>query len=328
MHRDQLLLVINAFVSALLVFGIGPGANAQTWPAKPVRIVVPFPPGGPSDTLARVLAQPLTKAFNQQFVIDNRAGAGGNVGAEVVAKAAPDGYTLFLSPPGPQANNQFLYKKIAFDPKKDFTPIVAVSDMPLVFAVHPRIPARTIAELIEYARKNPGKLSYASPGNGTIGHLAAEFFKQMTTTDIVHVPYRGSAPALQDLLGGSVDLAIDNLPPYLPFIRKGQIRALAVTTEKRWSALKDVPTMQEAGVAPFQASSWIGLFGPARLPHDIVESINRQLNAYLASEEGAARLLELGYQPLGGTPEDLEKVVRADVLRWGPVIEKIGIRLD
>lgn len=328
MHRDQPLFIINAILAALLVFGLGPSATAQSWPTKPVRIVVPFPPGGPSDTLARVVAQPLTRAFNQQFVIDNRAGAGGNVGAEAVAKAAPDGYTLLFSPPGPQANNRFLYKKLAFDPRKDFTPIVAISDMPLVIAVHPRIPAKTIAELIEYARNNPGKLSYASPGNGTIGHLTAELFKQMTSTDIVHVPYRGSAPALQDLLGGSVDLAIDNLPPYLPFIRKGQIGALAVTTEKRWSALKDAPTMQEAGVAPFQASSWIGLFGPAKLPQDIVELINRQLNAYLVSEEGTTRLLELGYEALGGTPEDLEKVVRADVLRWGPVIEKIGIRLD
>ena len=316
--------IIATFVAALLAATC---VNAQSWPTKPVRLIVPFPPGGPSDTLGRVVAERLSKSYGQQFITENRPGAAGNIGAEVVARSAPDGYTLFLSPPGPHGAHQFLYRSLSFDPKKDFTPVVLVSEMPLVFAVNPKLPVSSMAELVEYAHKNPGKLSYASPGNGTIGHLAAELFKNAASVDMVHVPYKGSAPALQDLLGGQVDLAVDNLPPYARFIQSGQFRALAVTTEKRWPGL-NTPTMQEAGFQNFHAASWIGIFGPAKLPADIVASVNRNMNEYLASDEGAKRLLGLGFQPRGGTPEDLDNMVKAEVTRWGPLIKRLGILLD
>jgi tripartite-type tricarboxylate transporter receptor subunit TctC len=200
--------------------------------------------------------------------------------------------------------------------------------MPLVIVANPKLPVASIAELVDYAKKNPGKLNYASPGNGTIGHLAGELFKHMTGTDIVHVPYRGSAPALQDLLAGSVELSVDNLPPYRSYILNGQLRALGITTEQRWPAIGTVPTVQEAGVAGYRASSWFSLVGPAKLPHAIVATLNRTLNDWLRSEDGSKRLLDLGYRPVGGTPEDHERFVRADVERWGPIIQKAGVKLD
>ena len=304
------------------------GALAQAWPTKPLRLVVPFPAGGPSDILGRVVAERLSKAHGQPVVVDNRPGAGANIGAEVVAKSIPDGYTLLLSPPGPQAANQFLYKSLGFDPKTDFSPVVIVSDMPVVFAASPKLPVGSITELVEYARKNPGKLTYASPGNGTIGHLAAELFKSVAGVDITHVPYKGSAPALQDLLAGQVDLAVDNLPPYQRFLQNGQLKPLSVTTGKRWPTLSAVPTMQQLGFAGYQASSWIGLFGPAKMPGAVVTAVNRSTNEWLSSEDGAKRLQELGFVPVGGTPQDLERIVRDDVARWGPVIKRLGVRLD
>jgi tripartite-type tricarboxylate transporter receptor subunit TctC len=325
MRRRHFL--VTAFALAALV---GPtfGAAGQTWPSRPVRIVVPFPPAGTTDVAARLVAQRLSEIYGQQFVVENRAGAGGNVGASVVAKAAPDGYTLFMSTPGPNANNQFLFKDPGFNPQKDFTPIINVAETPQVIAVNANVPAKTIAELIAYAQKNPGKLNYASPGNGTIGHLAGELFKQMAKIDMVHVPYKGTSPAVQDLLGGSVDVAVDILPPYIPHIEDGKIRALAVTTDKRWFALKNAPTMHEAGFPEYQASTWFALFGPAGMPPDIINALNRHINEYIKSPDGNKRFLDAGAQPIGGTPADLDKVVKNDMAKWGPIIEKIGIRLD
>jgi tripartite-type tricarboxylate transporter receptor subunit TctC len=301
--------------------------TAQPWPAKPVRIVVSFPAGGPTDGVGRVLAERLSKVHGQQFFVENRTGAGGNIGAEAVAKSAPDGHTLFLSSPGPMVTSPFLYKNLGFDPRKDFTPIIAVADMPILFAANTKVPVTTIGELIDYARKNPGKLSYGSSGNGSAGHLSAELFKHLANVDIVHVPYRGSPPALQDLVGGQVDLTVDNLAGALRLVQAGQIRALAITTTKRWPSLENIPTVAETGFAGYQASSWAHLFGPARLPADIVTSLNRSVHEYVASDEGTKRLLGLGFLPVGGTPEDLDRAVRADIARWGPVIEKTGVRL-
>jgi tripartite-type tricarboxylate transporter receptor subunit TctC len=315
-------------VIALVSVTLAGGAAAQSWPTKPVRIIVGFAAGGPSDTVARLIAEPLTKAYGQQFIVENRPGAGGNLAADLAAKAAPDGYTLFLTPPGPLTNHQFLYKNLTYDPGKDFTPIIILNAQPLVFAASAKLPASSIAALVEHARSNPGKLNYASPGNGTLGHLAAELFKHRLNLDIVHVPYRGSGPALQDLLAGTVDLSVDNLPPYLPAIQNGQLRALAVTTGQRWYALSSVPTMEEAGVADYRVPSWAALVGPARLPRDIFLGVNERVNAYLSSEEGAGRLRQLGYQPVGGTPEDLATQIRTDVNRWDPLIRRIGVQIE
>jgi tripartite-type tricarboxylate transporter receptor subunit TctC len=320
--------LFGVFACAVLLVGLTFGASAQTWPARPVRIVVPFPPAGTTDVAARLVAQRLSEIYSQQFIVENRPGAGGNLGASLVAKSAPDGYTLFMSTPGPNANNQFLFKNPGFNPQKDFTSIINVAETPQVIAVNADVPAKTIAELIAYAQKNPGKLNYASPGNGTIGHLAGELFKQMAKIDMVHVPYKGTAPAVQDLLGGSVDVAVDILPPYIPHIEDGKIRALAVTTDKRWFAVKNVPTMHEAGFPDYQASTWFALFGPAGLPPDIVAALNRHINEYIKSPDGNKRFLDAGAQPIGGTPADLDKVVKNDMAKWGPIIQKIGIRLD
>lgn len=322
--------ILSAFavVAAACAFSLASSAGAQTWPSKPVRIVVPWPAGGPADTLGRVVAAHLTKTYNQQFIVDNRAGAGANIGADAVAKSAPDGYTLFLCPPGPQTQNQFLYKSLAYNPRTDFTPIVMIAVMPLAIMSSPTLPVTTIAELADYARKNPGKLNYASPGNGTMGHLSAEMFKRAARIDIVHVPYRGSAPALQDLLAGTVDLSIDNAPSYIRSIKDAKVRALALTTERRWAALEGVPTMEEAGYAQFQASSWNALMGPAKLPPEIVADLNRQVNAFLSSEEGPKQLLALGYQAVGGTPETLQKFIDAEVKRMGPLIKDLKLTLD
>jgi len=289
---------------------------------------VSFPAGGPTDGVGRVLAERLSKIHGQQFFVENRTGAAGNIAADAVAKSPPDGHTLFLSSPGPLVTSQFLYKSLSFDPRKDFTPIIAVADMPILFAANTKVPVATIGELIDYARKNPGKLSYGSSGNGSAGHLSAELFKHLANVDIVYVPYRGSPPALQDLLGGQVDLTIDNLAGALRLVQAGQIRALAITTTKRWPSLGSIPTVEEAGFAGYQASSWAHLFGPARLPADIVTSLNRSVHEYVVSDEGTKRLLGLGFLPVGGTPEDLDRAVRADIARWGPVIEKIGVRLE
>jgi tripartite-type tricarboxylate transporter receptor subunit TctC len=313
---------------ALLIASVVSVANAQSWPARPVRIIVGFPAGGPTDAVGRVLAERLTKIHGQQFFVENRTGAGGNIAAEAVAKSSPDGHTLFLSSPGPLTTSQFLYKNLAFDPQKDFTPIIMVADMPILFAANPKVPIASFAELLDYARKNPGKLTYGSSGNGTIGHLSAELFKHLANIDLVHVPYRGSAPALQDLVGGQVHLTIDNLAGALRLVQSGQVRALAITTTKRWPSLDTVPTVQEAGFPGYQASSWAHLFGPAPLPSDIVRSLNRSVHEYVVSEEGTKRLLGLGFLPVGGTPDDLANAVRADVARWGPVISKLGIQLN
>ncbi len=306
----------------------GSPAPAQTWPVRPVKIVVPFPPGGTTDILARVVAQRLSEVYGQQFIVENRAGAGGNLGAAMVAKSAPDGYTLFMSTPGPNANNQFLFKDPGFDPQKDFTPIVDVGETAQVIAVAAKVPVSSLAELVAYAQKNPGKLSYASPGNGTICHLAGELFKQMAKIDMVHVPYKGTSPAVQDLVGGSVDVAVDILPPYLPFVEDGKVKALAVTTEKRWFAAPNVPTMREAGYPNYQASTWFALFGPAGLPRDMVAALNRHINEYIRSPEGLKRVHDAGAQAIGGTPDDLARVVKNDMEKWGPIIKSIGIRLD
>ena len=315
-------------VAALLaLLGAGPVA-AQNWPAKPVRVVVPWPPGGPADILGRTIAAHLSKSYGQQFVVDNRAGAAANVGAELVAKSAPDGYTLFLCPPGPATQNQFLYKNLPFNPRTDFTPIVLVAVMPLAIMTNPSLPVTSVAELVEYARRNPGKLNHASPGNGSMGHVSAEMFKRAAQIDIVHVPYRGSAPALQDLLSGRVEVSIDNAPSYISSIQDGRVRVLAVTTEQRWAALQGVPTMQELGFADYQTSSWNALVGPAKLPPSIVTDLNRKMNEFLSSAEGSKNLLGIGYQAMGGTPEDLHRFIDAELQRIGPIMKDLNLNLD
>ena len=300
---------------------------AQPWPARPVRVVVPFPAGGPADVLGRIAAGKFTEATGQQFVIDNRGGANGNIGAAIVAKAAPDGYTLLFATTGPLALNHMLYKNTPYDPVKDFAPIVLFGDVPMILVAHPALPVKSLAELITYAKANPGKLTYASPGRASLGHLVAELVQRNTGVQLTHVPYKGSAPAVIDLLGGSVNLAFDLAATYYQHARAGKVRALAVSTSSRFTQLPDVPTVAES-IPGFQATGWFGAVGPTGMPAAAITRLNRVSNDYLTSSEGTARLRDLAVRPVGGTPQELGAFVRAEIAKWRPVVEPLATSLD
>jgi tripartite-type tricarboxylate transporter receptor subunit TctC len=303
------------------------------WPTKPVRIVVPFAPAGTTDILARALAPELSRAFGQPFVIDNKPGAGGNVGADQVAKASPDGYTLLMGTVGTHAINAALYPKMPFDPVRDFAPITLVAGVPNVLVMNPakaeayRID--NVADLIRYARANPGKLNMASSGNGTSIHLSGELFKSMTGTFMLHFPYRGSGPALLDLIGGSMDLMFDNLPSALPQIKAGKLKALAVTSAMRSAALPELPTVAEAGpVKGFEASSWFGLLAPAGTPGDIVNRLQQETGKALAAPALKERLLAQGAIPSGMPPAEFVQFIAAETKKWAQVVKVSGAKVD
>jgi tripartite-type tricarboxylate transporter receptor subunit TctC len=322
-HRNFL----TACVAALVLAG-SPGALAQAWPAKPVRIVVPFPPGGTTDILARAAGLRMTEAWGQPVVIDNRPGAAGNIGAELVAKAPNDGYTMLMGTVGTHAINASLYARMPYDHVKDFAPVVLVAAVPNVLVVHPSVPANSVAELVAYGKANPGKLNFASSGSGTSIHLAGELFKVSTGLTMQHVPYKGSAPALTDLVGGQVQLMFDNLPSALPHIKAGRLRALAVTTAARAPALPEVPTVAESGLPGFEASSWFGLLAPAGTPADVIAKVNGELARWIASPEAKERLLAQGANPAGGTPEDFARHIAAETAKWARVVKASGAKVD
>ncbi|HYF43497.1 MAG TPA: tripartite tricarboxylate transporter substrate binding protein [Ramlibacter sp.] len=312
-----------------------PGAWAQPagWPSKPVRIVVPFAAGGTTDILARATAQELSKAFGQQFVVENRAGAGGNIGADLVAKAAPDGYTLLMGTVGTQSINKWLYSRMPFDPQKDFTPITMVAAVPNVMVV----PAQkatanninSVADFIRHAKANPGKLNMASSGNGTSIHLAGELFKSMTGTFMAHFPYGGSSPALLALMSGDMDVMFDNLPSSMPHIRSGRLKALAVTSSQPSGALPGVPTVEQAGnLKGFEASSWFGLLGPAGMPPEIANRIQQEVAKALATPEMKDKLLAQGAIPSGNTPQQFAAHIDAELKKWQPVVKNSGAKVD
>ena len=308
-------------------------AQGAAWPNKPVRIVVPFAPGGTTDILARALAPELGKAFGQTFVIDNKAGAGGNLGADLVAKSAPDGYTLLMGTVGTQSINPALFPKMPYDAVKDFAPITLVAGVPNVLVMNPAKAAAAritdVRSFIAYARANPGKLNMASSGNGTSIHLSGELFKSMTGTYMVHIPYRGSGPALLDLIGGQMDLMFDNLPSALPHIKSGKLVALAVTSAQRSAALPDVPTVAEAGpVTGFDASSWFGLVAPAGTSPEIVNRIQQETAKALASPELKERLLAQGAIPGGMTPVEFGRFIAAEAKKWAGVVKASGAKVD
>ncbi len=311
-----------------------PAAWAQgSWPTKPVRIVVPFAPGGTTDILARATALELSKAFGQQFVVDNRGGAGGNIGADIVAKSAPDGYTLLMGTVGTQSINKWLYTKMPFDPQKDFTPITMVAAVPNVMVV-PTEKAKNnginnVADFIRYAKANPGKLNMASSGNGTSIHLAGELFKVMTGTFMTHFPYSGSSPALLALIGGDMDVMFDNLPSSMPHIRSGKLKALAVTSSQPSAALPGVPTVEQAGnLKGFEASSWFGLLGPAGLSPDIANRIQQEVAKAIATPEMKDKLLAQGAIPSGNTPQQFAAHIDAELKKWQPVVKASGAKVD
>jgi len=326
----QRLLRAMAALAGIAAIEVATLSAAQTpaYPMKPIRLVVPFPPGGATDIIARAVAQKLSETWGQSIVVDNRPGAGGNIGTELVAKAPPDGYTLEMGTVGTHAINASLYAKIPFDNVKDFVPIILVAGVPNVLEVTPSLPVNSVQELITYAKANPGKLNFASSGNGTSIHLSGELFKVMTGVQMTHVPYKGSAPALQDLIAGQVQLMFDNLPPSLPQIKSGKLRALAVTSATRAPALPDVPTVAESGLPGFEASSWFGLLAPAGTPPAIIAKINAEVAAWLASPEGKEKLASIGANAAGGSPEDFARHIQAETAKWAKVVKESGAKVD
>jgi tripartite-type tricarboxylate transporter receptor subunit TctC len=319
----------NAFavLAAAAVSLLSSAALAQ-YPNKPIRVVVPFPAGGTTDILARAASQKMSEAWGQPVIVDNRPGAAGNIGAELVAKSANDGYTLLMGTVGTHAINTALYAKMPYDHVKDFVPIVLVAGVPNVLVIHPSVPANSVQELIAYGKANPGKLNFASSGSGTSIHLAGELFKVSTGVQMQHVPYKGSAPALTDLMGGQVQLMFDNLPSALPHIRAGKLKALAVTSSKRAPALPDIPTIAETGVAGFEASSWFGLLAPAGTPRDVVVKVNAEVAQWLASPDAREKLTTAGANAAGGSPEDFASHIAAETAKWAKVVKESGAKAE
>jgi tripartite-type tricarboxylate transporter receptor subunit TctC len=299
--------------------------TAYGYPDKPIKIVLGFPAGGGSDILLRTITPALSTLLGQSIVVDNRPGAGGNLAMELVARADPDGYTLLMGSPG-LAINPFLYDKLAFDPLHDFAPIGMVGSVQNVLVVNPSLPVHTVAELVEYAKKNPGRLNYASSGTGTSLHLAGELFKHDTGVQITHVPYKGGGPAMNDLLGGQVEMMFNVLPSALPQINAGKLRALAVTGATRAPSLPNVPTMLEAGIKGYTAVTWNGLLAPAGTPPAIVRQLNLALQQVLASADTKQRFADMGQDVVMGTPQDFSELIRTETTKWKTVIQESGIK--
>jgi len=321
--------------SAAIAFAATPSWAQSTWPNKPVRIVVPFAAGGTTDILARAIAPELSKAFGQQFIVDNRAGAGGNVGAEIVARAPNDGYTLLMGTVGTHGINRALYPKLPFDPIKDFVPITLVAAVPNVMEMNAdkakALNIRNVQDFIKYAKANPGKLNMASSGSGTSIHLAGELFKSMTGTFMTHIPYKGSGPALLDLVGGSADVMFDNLPSSMAQIKGGKLTPLAVTSAQRSPALPDLPTVEEAGgpaLKGYEASSWFGLLAPAGTSPDIVNRIQQEVAKSLATPAIKEKMLAQGAIPSGNTPAEFTKLIASEHVKWAKVVKDSGAKVD
>jgi len=318
-------MILRSAIFALLALAAS-FAQGQQYPTRPVRIIAPFAPGGGTDFIARLIAQKLTERLGQQVLVENKPGAGGNLGAEFAVKSAPDGYTLLLVA-GSYTVNPSLYK-LSFDPVNDITPVIQLSQGPFVVAVHPAVPAHNLKELIELARRQPDKLSYASAGSGSITHLASELFLDMARIKIVHIPYKGTGPALNDTIAGSTQLIFGSVSTTLQFIKSGRLRGLAVTTPRRIAALPDLPTVAEAGVPGYEVVLWHGLVAPKGVPPPIVDRLNREANEVLKAKEMEDLLATDGVAPAGGTSDKFRAVIKADIERWRGVVKQANIKLD
>jgi tripartite-type tricarboxylate transporter receptor subunit TctC len=321
MKRTRILYV-------LLLAALAGGAVAQGYPTKPIRLVVPYPAGESVDATARLVSQSWAAALGQQFVIDNRGGAGGTIGSEAVAKSAPDGYTLLWGNVGPLAIGPGLYKKLGYDVAKDFEPVSLVANLPFVLFVSTTLPVNSVTELVAYGKAHPGVLNFGSTGIGSGLHLIAELFKSVAGIDMVHVPYKGVAQALPEMMAGKVQLAFNTIPAFLPHVKAGRLKAFVITAEARSPLLPDVPTTPEVGLPAVQGASWHAVLAPAGTPREIVARLNQTLVAAVAAPELRAQLLNQGALPVGSTPEELGKFMQAEADKWGRVIRSSGARAD
>ncbi len=303
-------------------------AAADIYPSRPIRIVVAYTPAGTTDILARIIGQKFTEEWKQPVVVENRPGANGNIGTDMAAKSAPDGYTLLMTTAGPHGINPTLYRKLPFDAIKDFAPISLVAMVPNLLSVNPSLPVKNVKELIALAKSKPGGLSYGSPGNGSTGHLSMELFKSMSGTNMVHIPYKGSAGVLADLVGGQVQVVIDNMPPYLPQLKAGKIRALAVTTAQRSPAVPELPTMAEAGVPGYEAAAWFGLVAPAGTPKDILDKLSAETAKILKLPDVREKLASQGAEAVGNSPEAFGAFIKAEIAKWAKVIRESGAKAE
>jgi len=326
MMNTQLWTRCAAIAAALVV--AAPAVHAQTYPNKPIRLVLPYPPGGGSDTIARPLAQRLTAALGQQVIVDNRGGASGNIGMELAAKAPPDGYTIVMALTAQLAVNPSLFRKLPYDPVKDFAPITLMASGPYILVVHPSLPAKSVREFVALARKHPGQITYASSGNGSGGHLAAALLGSMTGIKMLHVPYKGGGPALVDLLAGNVQMLFSTYAAGKGHIQSGRIRALAVSTAKRPSIIPDLPTVAESGVPGYDSGVWYAMLAPAGTPHDIVAKLNREIVRVLHTPEYTKLLVNGAIDPVGSTPEELATHIKSEIAKYAKVIKEAGVHVD
>lgn len=313
--------------AAILLLPWAGSALAQAWPAKTVRIVVPFTAGGTTDIIARLISARLSEALGQQFIVDNRAGVGGVLGMDIVAKAPPDGYTVVLGSTSSTAVNVGLYPKMPYDPLKDLAPIMQVATGPYVLAVHPALPAKDVAQLIALARARPGQLNFGSSGNGTALHLTAELLKSMTGTQMVHVPYKGASAAMPDLLSGQTQFMFSDMPLFAPHVKAGRLRALAVTTARRSSVLPDLPPIADT-VPGYEATSWYGFMAPAGTPREIIARFNAEVTKVLKLQDIRDRYRDLGIEPVSGTPEQFGAYIASEIRRWGAVIKSADVKIE
>jgi tripartite-type tricarboxylate transporter receptor subunit TctC len=303
-------------------------ANAQSYPAKPVRMIVPFPAGGATDIVGRLIAQKLSEAFGQQVIVDNRGGAGGTIGSDIAAKSPPDGYTMLLGTSSTHAVAPSLYSKLPYDPVKDFSPVTLAATATILLAVHPSLPVRSVKELISLAKRQPNALSFASSGNGGISHLVGEQFKSMAGIDMLHVPYKGDTPALVDLVSGQVHLMFGTAVSFLPYVKAGRLNAVAVTNPKRSPVVPNVPTVAESGLPGFEALQWFGVFVPAGTPKDVVSRLHGEIIKLLKFPDVRERLASLGAEVVGNSPEQFAAFQKADSAKWAKVVKQSGAKID
>jgi tripartite-type tricarboxylate transporter receptor subunit TctC len=322
------LAALAVVAAAAAAFAVPATVAASEYPDKPVRLVVPFPPGGGADNLARTIMPKVAAALGRPIIIDNRGGAGGNVGAEFVAGSAPDGYTLLYGTNGTHSINAALYQNLRFDPIKDFTPVSRMTEIAAMLVVNPKLPVSSVEELIRYARANPGKMNFASAGNGTTSHLSGELFKTLSGVDIVHVPYRGGALALTDLVGGQVQMMIDVMPNVYPLAKDGRIRGIAVSTAQRFPAAPELPTIAESGLPGFESSAWDGVLAPAGTPEAVVRKLNAAIRQALADPELIEALRNRGARPVAGTPEEFARHIATSTRKWADVVRASGAKID